>query len=530
MRGRTPRFVLFGLLALAGLIAALLVWNRPRVPPRPDLILITVDTLRADHLGAYGYEKAKTPVLDRLAGGGTVFLQATTPFPRTTPGLASLLTGLLPQRHGSREVAQPIRKDVPTLAEILRDRGYATVGASANGAAGENQGMDRGFDHFLGYKELVPPVAKAVVQKTLEAASETPQEKPLFLWIHVIDPHFPYLPPPDFAAPEMAQGCRSLQAQLKGNTWRIGEVQRDRDGIATAVLEECTELYDAEIAYTDSEIGSLLEGLDSLGRLNDALIVFTADHGENLGEDGQFFEHGPSVHDASLRVPLIFSGSGIPERRDSRGARLEDVAPTLLSLLRVPRKEWPEMDGVDLSTRFRPLSLPAAAPGPATYAESGSALLPNVFNRVHSGRRRELHCLNAPRYSLCGKPGEPPGLFEPATDPNLEVDLSDRLPRERAALEGARKLWPPEQARQRALRTDRFKLVEIPLWRGGYQRALYDLLEDPEERKDVKHLFPDEFQELSRSLSAWTSSLPSDAPSQRTQEQLEAMRALGYVQ
>jgi arylsulfatase A-like enzyme len=527
---RTSFLLLPAALVLALSLGLFTVWNRPPRLERPDLLLITIDTLRADRVGAYGYPQARTPVLDGLAADGVVFLQATTPFPRTTPGLASLLTGLEPSHHGSREVAQPMSREVTTLGQILQRQGYATVGASANGAAGEHQGLDRGFDRFLRYADLLPPVAPVVTERTLAAVAEVSAEKPLFLWVHYIDPHFPYRPPPEFAAADQAPHCRALQARLARDPWGIAEVQQNWQGVAAAVRDECSELYDAEIAATDFSIGQLLAGLQRLRPGRQALTVLTADHGENLGEDGLFFEHGPSVHDAGLRVPLILSGPGIPRRRDQRGARLQDVLPTLLSLLRLPAAERPAIDGEDLSPRLRPLAWsPFGAPDPPTFAESGSALLPNVFNRVHSGRTHELNCLNAPRFSLCGRPGEEPGLFEPAVDSKLEQDLSASYPVEKAALMAARQIWPPEQARQRALREGRFKLVEVPLWRGGYRRALYDLAADPGETQDIKHLFGAQYQRLSRRLEAWTAQLPTAALGERSPEQLEALRSLGYA-
>ncbi|MCH9648759.1 MAG: sulfatase [Deltaproteobacteria bacterium] len=518
------------LVAVASMAAAWLWIGRPQTPDRPDIVFITIDTLRADRLGVYGYEPARTPNIDRLAQEGSLFEQATTPMPRTTPALASLLTGLWPHHHGSREVAQPVNKEVPTFAALLQDKGYTTLGASANGAASPHQNFDQGFDHFLDYRHLVPPVADVVTEKTLELLQHSRDGKPLFLWVHYIDPHFPYRPPAQWKDQPEAPNCRALMDELAHDRWKIGEVQRDRDGIASSALAECSALYDAEIAYTDAAVGNLLAGLEKAGRKQNTLVVFTADHGENLGEANLFYEHGPSVHDASLRVPLIFHGPGIPPQRDDQVFRLEDIMPTLLSLLRVPREEWPEMDGVDLSRRLGGGPWPRLAPQPTAVAESGSSLLPNTFNFPFSGRARSLHCYNSPRFSLCQDDASGPFLYEPSTDPQLRQDLSDQFPKAREALLKAQAAWPAEQVRERTLRTTRFKLVEYPLWRGGYRRALYDIREDPQQSRDVKHLFPKELQALSRQLSQWTSTLPTGAAQERSQEQIDALRALGYIQ
>lgn len=535
-RHRTTRIAtrsgaVFALLALAFVGSAGWLWlGRPQTAHRPDIVVITIDTLRADRLGIYGYGPARTPNIDRLAQEGMLFAQATTPMPRTTPALASLLTGLWPHHHGSREVAQAIDKEIPTLASLLQNQGYTTLGASANGAAGPHQNLERGFDHFLDYRHLVPPLADVVTDQSLKLLEHAQHDKPLFLWVHYIDPHFPYRPPAHWEDQPEASHCRALQDELAHDSWKIGEVQRDRDGIASSVLAECSTLYDAEIAYTDAAVGNLLAGLEKAGRREGAMVIFTADHGENLGEAKLYFEHGPSVHDASLRVPLIFHGPGIPSGRDDQVFRLEDVMPTLLSLLQISEETWPEMDGRDLSRRFGRWPWPSLAPKPTAVAEGGSSLLPNTFNFPFSGRAHSRHCYNSPRFSLCQDDVSGPFLYEPSADPQLQQDLSDQFPKALEALLKARDAWPAEQVRERTLRNTRFKLVEYPLWRGGYRRALYDLREDPEQSRDVKHLFPDDLQELSRQLSQWTSSLPTGAAQERSQEQIDALRALGYIQ
>ncbi len=161
--------------------------------PRPNIILITIDTLRADHVGAYGYAVGATPSIDRLAEQGRMFLQATTPFPRTTPAIASLFTGLQPYHHGSREIWQPFTRGT-TLAEILQAEGYTTVGVSANPAAGGRQHLDRGFDAFVEADALPQDSAEHVVDAALELLQRVDAGRELFLWVHFMDPHFPYEP------------------------------------------------------------------------------------------------------------------------------------------------------------------------------------------------------------------------------------------------------------------------------------------------------------------------------------------------
>lgn len=493
--------------------------------PRPNVILLTVDTLRADRLGAYGYAQARTPVLDELAARGTVFLQATTPFPRTTPALASLMTGLWPQHHGSREVSQAMLP-VESLSTLLERRGYFTVGVTANNVVGKEQGFGRGFDKFAVARKPEGRLGSRVTERSLELVARR-RRKPLFLWAHYLDPHFPYRPPSSWEGQPEAPRCREAGDEAATGPLAMGAVQANQGGRAAAALLDCSLLYDEEIAYTDFEIGRLLAGLEELGLLAGAIVVVTSDHGENLGEEGLYYEHGPSLHDASLRVPLIFVGPGIVARRDAGVARLEDVAPTLLALLGVERAEWPRMDGVDLSPRLAG----DAESGPrASVAEGGSALHHQIHSFLRSGRRDGLACTNGPRLSLCGGPGEEPGLFEPAIDPQLSVDLSGSYLQERRRLEEVASRWAVEQARQRAVRIPGFKLVERPTPEGGYRRTLYDLGADPGESVDASADFPEVRAELDRLLDAWTSALPEAASHERSAEELESLRALGYLQ
>lgn len=521
-------------LALA-LAAVLSLSSAPRAPEGTNLLIITVDTLRADRLGAYGHAAAGTPVVDALAARGMLFTEATTPFPRTTPALASLFTGLWPYRHGSREVGQAMDEEVTTLAQVLSARGYTTVGVCANGAAGVKQGLSRGFGRFLEYEDLPTGLARSVTDSALAEVAQVPAGEPLFLWVHYIDPHFPYLPPAAWAEKSEGAACRKLVKDLDADRWSVGEMFVDVDGIASKALEACRHLYDREIAYTDAEVGRLLDGLREAGRLEPGLVVFTSDHGENMGEAGLYYEHGPSVNDASLRVPLVVAGAGVGAGVDGGTIRLEDLMPTLLGLLGVAGEELPAMDGADLSRRLaQGLSRRWGWGGrePVAFAESGSALLPETTTYVLSGRLHALHCLNAGAFSLCAKGRRGvPRLYDHEADPRLTTPVDDRFPEEKALLLAGWERWKPEGARERTVRTTRFKLVEEPRWRGGYRRRLYDLAADPAETRDVSREHPEAVRRLAALLEAWTRGIgDGQEPGERDAEDLETLRALGYVQ
>lgn len=514
---RTPRR--FALVCVALLVAC----SAPR--EQPDLILISVDTLRADHLGAYGDEAARTPVIDGLAARGRLFTQATTPFPRTTPALASLFTGLEPRHHGSREVGEP-RRAGTTLAEVLARHGWATVGVTANGVAGAHEELQTGFAHFLEKEDLPSERAVNVTDAALAALTGVPDDQPLFLWAHYVDPHYSYNPPADFDPGGAGTACRALMSRIKRHEIGKGRVQSDVGGVASNALTSCSRLYDGEIAYADHEIGRLLDGLRRAGRLRNAYVVFTSDHGENLGEAGLYFEHGPSVHDVSLRVPLIVTGPDIAPGRDALPIPLQDLAPTLLSLVGVRAAESPTADGIDEAARLRGGAAQADAAARITFSESGSALRVDLTRYPWSGDANGIQCFNDARWSYCGTPGGTWALRERGREPR--VDVGDQHPDVVARFEAARAAWQPGELRERSARTTHFKLVERPRLEGGWQRALYDLEDDPEESRDVTASHPEVAARLGAALDAWlvATPLPTLAPAERD---LEALRNLGYI-
>jgi arylsulfatase A-like enzyme len=502
--------------------------------PPPSIVLLTIDTLRADRLGVYGHAGARTPVIDALARRGVRFESATTPFPRTTPALASMMTGLLPWRHGSREVGQPMTAELATLPSILDARGYITLGVSVNGAAGRAQNLHLGFDRFLDYQSFADHTAAGVTDATIALLGGTfdhgtpaaPPAAPFLLWVHYIDPHYPYAPPESWRDQPAGQACRDLVARAGSDLVATAHLRMDLGGESSAALADCEALYDAEIAFTDFHVGRLLDALEARGLLANTYVVFTSDHGENLGEDGLYYEHGPSVHDASLRVPLIVAGPGVEPRVDRAIARLEDLAPTLLALARVPTAEWPPFDGMDLSSRL--LSGGGASPESAV-AESGGALLPESFFYLASGHPGDRQCINGSRFSLCVDPGGGQCLYDHVSDPFLRHDLSAGHPDVMAALLAVKARWPAGQARERTLRTARYKLVERPRLEGGWRAELYDLEADPGETRDLAVERPELSERLRGELDASFASVEPPPALELAPRELEALRALGYV-
>ncbi len=449
-----------------------------------------------------------------------MFRNAYTPFPRTTPAIASLFTGLWPFEHGSREVKQPMALR-PTLAALLKQHGYHTVAMAGTDALSKSTNVHVGFDHSF-VRNIKR--AKNLNRWVLPQLKKAPLQKPLFLWVHYMDPHWGYTPLPEWRSERCAPECYAI-ANSAGEF-----VTSNMDGAAQAVLGSCVACYDDEIAYVDHSLGELLRAIRSQRRHRSQLIVVTSDHGENMGEGGVYYEHGPTVHEVALRVPLIFVGPGVTSRVEERVVGLVDALPTLWGHLGLLEESLPATSGRDLSSWLRSPKTPAAGGEHLVFAESGSALFAEQTRFVHSGTREGRHCLNAERYSLCGEPGAERLLYDHIKDPRLLEDVSEVFPQEKARLMENRELWAPEEARERAVISGRFKLVQRPIVDGGYLSSLYDLVQDPDESEDVARLFPDEARRLQESLAAWDADAAQVREgASRSAETLEQLRSLGYV-
>jgi arylsulfatase A-like enzyme len=480
------------------------------------VLIISIDTLRADRLGFMGYESARTPNLDSLAENGRIYTQATTPVPRTTPALASLQTGLAPDAHGAREVGEKMTAK-QTLGTVLSENGYQTVGISAIAVASPKQNMDLGFGHFEVHHDSPADTLTGIALTQVKAATASP----LYLWVHYADPHFPYLPPPRWKDQPKAPNCRKLGEKASQGKLARYRLFTNKNGMAERVLNECSALYDAEIAFVDHAVGELIKGWRAAGR-GEPYIVITADHGENLGEWGLYYEHGPNAHDASLRVPLVFSGPGIPSGRDGGPATVEDVTPTLLSLLKMPA----------LPADGRALNGDWLAPVDHIRAESGSVLHARMGDYLVAGRKHRLHCIHGPQYSLCDHPKKSQTLHDRTVDPELRTNVLAKHPDQVAALTEAWKPWPVERTRQRVIRTERFSMVDTPQFSGGYARALYDFQADPNLSQDVSVEHPEVAKKLGALLDQWHGRLDENqAPIEdKSASEEEALRSLGYIE
>jgi len=502
--------------------------SHPASPP--NLLLITIDTLRADHVGVYGHTGAKTETLDGIAGLGVRFENALTPFPRTTPALASLFTGLSPQNHGSRDVGVPI-KHGKTLAEVLREQGYSTQAVSGTALAGEKQGFARGFDRFAGRSEdMAPMSATEVTKQALELVAEASPHEPKFLWVHYFDPHFPYLPPPGFGDQPRATECRRLIQKVLANPRIQWSLHSNWGGIAQHTLSDCLDLYDAEIHYTDTEIAQLLYGLGQLDFLKSVIIVVTADHGESFGESGTYYEHGATVHDAVVRIPLMIAGPGIEPAVDASLFSLEDLMPTLLGLLSVPSETQPSMDGHDFTGRLlRPQADPPLL-SRLIFAEGANTNKPPLFALPFDAAAIREDCRVGGVLESCARfagAGELLAAIMAVTPQTSELPAKPSLSK---ASDSINARFRAGEARQRSVRTAKHKLVQAPRVDGGVQRSFFELEHDPLEMADTDGRHPQVRARLEAELDAWLSQLPKPQPSDLDPSEIDALRQLGYLE
>jgi arylsulfatase A-like enzyme len=304
-----------------------------------NVLLVTIDTLRADHMSLHGYRRETTPHIDALAATGITFEQAYTYWPKTRGSFVAIMTGLLAAQSGYGK-SHPLLLDFnPTLAGILQEAGYETIAVVDNPNVAASLGYARGFDRYRETWEepaLVSEVARAraITEDGIRVIREASLEQPFFLWLHYVNPHAPYSPPPPFDTAFLDDEARD-DPPLEPVEGFTGGVPRAWE-VPGRGLGYYVAQYDGEIAATDAEVGRVLEALESSEVGEQTIVIVTSDHGESLGEHDYYFDHGQNLYDPCMRIPLVMAGPGLAvgHRSDVLATTL-DLVPTVLDTVKV---------------------------------------------------------------------------------------------------------------------------------------------------------------------------------------------------
>ena len=363
VRGPTSASSRRRLAALApALVVPLIVacGNESPLPKRPNLVLVTVDTLRADHMQVYGHARPTTPRLARMAGQGVLFAQAMAQAPWTLPSMASVHSSLYPSQHGAVGGELALPEEAVTLAERLAELGYHTVAVVSHEFVGRGHGFAQGFEVF---DESNVSGHSAVTSESLtrSALSLTQGvEEPFFLWVHYFDPHFTYVQHPEVG---FSQG---YSGELPPRITAKRLLQAEDSSLSEADLDFIRAVYDEEIAHTDEWIGELWDGLVARDGSGHVALVVTADHGEYFHERGRFF-HGKDVYRELVHVPLLITGAideGLRGAVVDAPVETRSIPRTLLGLIGADDGSF---GGIDL------FEVPRAGGAPAVFSEGSDA-------------------------------------------------------------------------------------------------------------------------------------------------------------
>jgi arylsulfatase A-like enzyme len=393
-------------------------WSVPFIsPPRAvgasSVLLVSVDTLRSDHLSAYGYARPTSPTIDALARRGLLFESAETVQSATWPALTSLHTSLYPSAHGVMWNGHRLPEGLLTLAQLLEAEGFSTSAFITNMTRGRHPGFSR---LFLSRGPGQVEADRAAVAQAI-AQLERERDRRFFMWVHLLSPHADYAPP----APHNRSFTRPGASPLRGQLEELADLRRRGVALTEADVAHVVGLYDGEVAFVDELVGRLLSALREKGLERSTLVVLTADHGEDLHEHNRYFFHSPSIYGSSMRIPLVLALPGVlPEgARTDHPASLVDVAPTILGLLEL---------GVPSSFQGQNLlpgrSLPSRPVRRLSFGET--------HGRVFTVRSPEWRFVYNPERLEPQAPGGP----YPIAEAELYDQRSD--PRERSNLASAR--------------------------------------------------------------------------------------------
>ena len=403
---------------------------------KPNIVLLGIDSLRADHMSCFGYGRLTTPHLDRFATQGALFENTFSPYIPTTSAYASMLTGM--DLFSTQVVALrhkgPMRAEVKTLAEILREQGYHTVSVGFS-----NRASSRGFDEYLNYPQMGSwaqgrvPKAQRLNQQALPALDRlAAAERPFFLFLRHLDPHSPYLPPQPFErifyhGDECESANRSMEPVLAFQPFRETLIEMLPPGISDR--QYVNAQYDGAIAYMDAAIQSIFTALEAHGIFDETIVAVNGDHGETLDEHECWFDHH-GLYDTNLHVPLMLRyPPKLPGGKRVAGFnQYKDLVPTLLELAEIDA-------GIDFDGR----SLLPIIEGRVASHESEIYITECAWMRKHGWRTPQWKLILALEPDFHFKP--PVELYNLVEDPQENCNLADELPDVVAALTARLDAW-----------------------------------------------------------------------------------------
>jgi arylsulfatase A-like enzyme len=362
----------------------------------PNIILITIDALRADHLSCYGYPFPASPHIDELAGESIVFEYAFCTLPKTSASVASLMTGLHPFVHKTAPNSDTLKAEFITLAEALKLRGYFNIAV----------GFSQGFDEYIGVwnKREDKKSSTPYITRTILDFLRDNKKKPFFLWAHYIETHTPYRPPEEF-----------IEARPPGR--RLGEIEKKvivnvENWLTAPDPDEgyIVSLYDATIKYIDSEVKKISAAFFEHGRQQDTILILSSDHGEELGEHNLFLDHGPLTFTSSTRVPLIMFVPGEKSRRVKQPVSLMDIYPTVLEKAGLVPPYEIQGKGLFVRTKDRPLLIPGLAESFSVVQERYHLVKLDDHHAEEFGLEREYF------FDLISDPEEKTNIFSRRKD------------------------------------------------------------------------------------------------------------------
>lgn len=473
MNRRRSYLLLMAMASLAGAVAFGVFFGpfRKKAPQARRVVLVTIDTLRADHVGAYDARNTRTPHMDRLAREGLLFENAISPLPETRPSHFTIFTSRYPRDHGVMNNAANLGPGAVTLPALFAAAGYRTAGFAGCALFDKRTGENLGFETFDA-PDKPQRAAHEVVPRVIEWLQTLDPDEAFFLWVHLFDPHMPYSPPPPHD--RVAEGNEPWPEFTWPDLLATAD-QHDGD-LPADIFARAKELYAGEVEYADHWLGRLFDSDVFSASWSDTLILLTADHGECFS-DGVFFDHSQCLGEGAIAVPLILRppyGVAVAERRKELVEHL-DIGPTLLRLAGLPVPE-----------EFRGRGLLARTSGAESFA--GFFQHP-LYRPIDIENRRDV----------LGR------LRSVAGEPTRDI-VGDRI--------------------QVGARSQEWKYI-----RRGQEETLFHLPEDPTEQQDLSGRETDQLQRLRSATRRWLLRHPVDLGEipEIPPEMAEKLEALGYL-